>query len=436
MSERTATFRESRREAPAGGGPPGLVVLFSEAPFAGDGIYPVRPEMIIGRSPECFVFIQDSAMSRLHAAISQRDGKLTLKDQASHNGTHVNGRRVEGTAPLFPGTVVRCGSSLLLVVDDIEPFASWRAWGALGPLVGGPAMQRLRSDLAALAGAGLELLVTGESGTGKELVAAQIHHLSERPGKLIPVNCAALPETLFEAELFGSAQGAFTGAVADRKGLLSAAHQGTLFLDEVAELPLALQPKLLRALESKEVWPVGARAPLKVDFGLVAATNRDLDLEVREGRFREDLYYRLKGAQVTIPPLRIRIEDVPLLCDHFLKPPSGPGEASMGTLAMERLLLHPWRGNVRELQRVVREAAASASANGSPRILPDHLRDDLLRDDLSDPPDQRLADILEMLKQQDGNVSRAAAALGLHRAQVYRLLQRGGIDPADFRNKE
>ena len=433
MSERTQTFGYSKAsDRPKDR--PGLVTLFSEADIPGDGIFFLGQELTIGRSLDCLVFFEDSAMSRLHAVITRAAGKLTLRDEGSHNGTHVNGRRITGNVPVSEGTLIRCGSTLLLVVADTESFRGWRTWGPEGALVGGPAMESIYRSIEALAHSDLEILVTGESGTGKELVATEIHRISDRCGRLIPVNCAALPETLIEAELFGATKGAFTGATSDRQGFLQAAEGGTLFLDEVGELPLTLQPKLLRALDSKESWPLGSRKPVQVDFRLVAATNRDLDLEVEEGRFRQDLLYRLKGAHISIPPLRHRVEDVALLAECLLakhcNSETGP---CMGSLAMERLLLHNWPGNVRELERALRESLAKALADDDANILPAHLRQDLVQQEQPARPEHRLEEILELLKAERGNVSRVAAALGLHRAQVYRLLQRKGLNAADFR---
>ena len=196
------------------------------------------------------------------------------------------------------------------------------------------------------------ILISGESGTGKELIARAIHHGSERrEGPFIPVNCAAIPAELLESELFGHLKGAFTGAVKDRKGKFEQADGGTLFLDEVGELPLELQPKLLRALQEREIEPVGGTVR-KIDVRVVAATNRDLEEAMVEGTFREDLFYRLAVIPVHLPPLRVRRADIPLLVRHFLKKHGG-ADLAVDPGAMERLAAYPWPGNVRELENAV-----------------------------------------------------------------------------------
>ncbi|MBE0596981.1 MAG: sigma-54-dependent Fis family transcriptional regulator, partial [Desulfuromonadales bacterium] len=196
------------------------------------------------------------------------------------------------------------------------------------------------------------VLVTGESGTGKELIARAIHHGSERrQGAFVTVNCAAIPSELLESELFGHVRGAFTGAVRDRKGKFELADGGTLFLDEVGELPMELQPKLLRALQEREIEPVGATVR-KIDVRLVAATNRDLEAAMEAGTFREDLYYRLAVIPVHLPPLRARQSDIPLLAKHFLHKHGGAG-VQFAPQAMDRLTAYDWPGNVRELENAV-----------------------------------------------------------------------------------
>jgi len=218
------------------------------------------------------------------------------------------------------------------------------------PILGvSPAMERVVEQVRRLALADVSVVVTGESGTGKELVARALHDLSPRwDGPFVAVNCGAIPAELMESELFGHARGAFTGAVGAAPGRVRAAAGGTLFLDEIGELPLPLQPKLLRVLETKQVDPVGGPRPVPVDFRLVAATNRDLAADVRTGRFREDLYYRLAVLALHVPPLRERPADIPLLWSHFTREHGGHNVVSTPAL-LARLQSRPWPGNVREL---------------------------------------------------------------------------------------
>ena len=407
---------------------PGVVVTFSMAAIPGDGVYAARPELTLGRSPDCFLFLEDPSLSRFHAVIRFKQGKPTLEDQGSHNGTFVNGRRAAGPTPLQASDVIRCGRSLLTITGDVQGYAGWRRWGAAGPVIGGPAMKRMERELAAFADSSLEVLLLGDSGTGKDLAARQIHQQSGRPGALVSVNCAELAEAQFEAELFGARKGAYTGATADRPGLFSAAHRGTLFLDEVAELPLNLQAKLLRALEQGEVRPVGGNESVKVDVRLVSATNRDLAHETKQGNFREDMYHRLRGAVVQLPPLRQRTEDIPLLTAHLLADvPLAPSVEFM-----ERLMLHSWPGNVRELDRVLREAMARARAAGDELLRSAHLRSELLQQ-AEDSQEDPFQPVREALTRSLGNVSAVAAELGMHRAQVYSLLRARGLSADDFR---
>ena len=424
--DRTETLPMDQPPSGPGESAPGLVVWFSEAPLPGDGAYPARPELTLGRSQDCFIFLEDSGLSRLHCVVRFGPGGATVQDQQSHNGTRVNGQPVTQAVPVKPGDVIRCGRTLLGVVDDIASFGGWRARGLRGPMVGGPAMTRVQQELAAFATVDLEVMVLGESGTGKELAAQQLHQLSGRTGAMTAVNCAELAESLFEAELFGARKGAYTGATASRPGLLAAAHRGTLFMDEVAELPLNLQAKLLRALEQREVRPLGGTETVKVDVRLVSATNRDLAQQVQVGSFREDLYHRLRGAVVRIPPLRQRPEDIPLLVEHINRGGPRPTAAFM-----EKLLQHSWPGNVRELDRVLREAAARARAAGDDRLSTTHLRQEVQQPTQSqeDPFEQ----VRQVLARHQGNVSRAATELGLHRAQVYSMLRDRGLSAADFR---
>jgi len=277
------------------------------------------------------------------------------------------------------------------------------------------------------------VLVLGETGTGKELVARAIHEASGRAGAYLTVNCASLPEGLLEAELFGHLRGAFTGATADRKGLFEAATGGTILLDEIGDMPLAVQAKLLRVLESGEVRRLGSPTPRTVDVRVVAATHRDLDRCVGEGTFRQDLYFRLNGLTIPVPPLRERASDLPLLTGHFLARharAAGRPAPALTDAAAAALARHPWPGNVRELSHVLERAVALARG---PRLdvedLPLRLRD---APGEAGPAPQSLdevekAHILAVLRSVRGNRGRAAAILGIDRKTLYRKLLRYGV---------
>lgn len=266
------------------------------------------------------------------------------------------------------------------------------------------------------------VLILGESGTGKELIAREIHNISKRSGnKFVTISCAALPETLLESELFGYKKGAFTGAAADKKGLFCVADNGTFFLDEIGDAPTTIQMKLLRLLEEKEIVPLGSTKPIRVNVRLVSASNKNLMDEVRKGRFREDLYYRLNVIPIVLPPLRQRREDIPLLAEHFLKLVcirEGLGERKLLKTALEGLKRRDWPGNIRELRHVIERAAILSD---SFYIKGEHLgvptsgsRKSL--DELQE------AEIQRVLEECSGNVSKAAKILGVGRATLYRRL--------------
>jgi transcriptional regulator with GAF, ATPase, and Fis domain len=221
-------------------------------------------------------------------------------------------------------------------------------------------MRRVLGDVGRLAGSRATVVVSGESGVGKELIARALHQLSPRAGKpYVAFNCAAVPHELFEGQLFGYRKGAFTGATADHAGVIRGADGGTLFLDEIGELPLDIQPKLLRFLDNAEVFPLGASRPVQVDVRVIAATNRDLAAEVRHGRFREDLYYRLLVVPLVVPPLRARREDIVPLARYFARAAVDDGRPpAFAPDALAALAAHPWPGNVRELRNVIARALA------------------------------------------------------------------------------
>ncbi len=317
-----------------------------------------------------------------------------------------------------------------------------------------PAARRVIEDVRMVSATNLPVLIFGETGVGKELVAAQLHATStrrERP--LVTVNCAALPENLAESELFGHRKGAFTGAVQDRAGKFELADRATLFLDEVGELPLSLQPKLLRALQQGEVQRVGADRVLRVDVRVVAATNRDLPTEVAAGRFRADLYHRLATYPVSVPPLRERLDDIAILADHLLRQHRrriGCPHTVLLAETLELLVHYSWPGNVRELDNVlarsVLRARAEQPAGIRLEIRPKHVRPDL--EPLAREPSQlpastvlleatgTLAARLEAFRRQvitetvateDGNWAAAARVLGLHRANLHAIAKRMGL---------
>jgi DNA-binding NtrC family response regulator len=286
------------------------------------------------------------------------------------------------------------------------------------------------------------VLITGESGTGKELVARAIHFTSERAnGRFLPINCGALPETLLESELFGYKRGAFTGAMNEKIGLLKAADKGTVFLDEIGDMPLALQVKLLRVLQEREVYPLGSNDPVSFDVRVVCATNKDLEAEAKAGRFREELLYRINVITIKLPPLRERKDDIPLLASHFLKKferSLGRGGMRFSKGAMKLLLGYAWPGNVRELENTIERAAILAETDVvHSHDLPDKLRSNALPSGAEmDNGNVTLEDlerehIKRVLGKVEGNKDRAAQMLGIHVSTLYRKMQRYRLDGPD-----
>ncbi len=284
------------------------------------------------------------------------------------------------------------------------------------------------------------VLITGESGTGKEILARYIHTLSEREdGPFISVNCGALPETLLESELFGHVKGAFTGAVRDKQGLLVAAKGGTFFLDEVGEMSPALQVKLLRALQEREVVPVGATEPVPIDVRIIAATNRDLEQEMRRGTFRSDLYYRLNVITLHLPPLRERRDDIPLLTEHFLQALAerngGKRPLRVSGEVLETLQRYDWPGNVRELENALERAAVLCDGDLLElHTLPARIVEPQPEPLVSDrPPANPTLEVIErayilwVLQSEGGNKARAAEVLGIDPSTLYRKLNRYGM---------
>ncbi|MGQ9465798.1 MAG: sigma-54-dependent transcriptional regulator [bacterium] len=284
-------------------------------------------------------------------------------------------------------------------------------------------MQNVLNLIDKIAVSNTTVLILGESGTGKELIARAIHRRSKRAQyNFVTISCAALPETLLESELFGYKRGAFTGANTDKDGLFKVADKGSFFLDEIGDAPTSIQMKLLRLLEEKEIVPLGATNPIKVDVRLIAATNKDLYAEVKQNRFREDLYYRLNVIPITLPPLRQRKEDIPLLAEYFLKTvceKENLGEKKLLKSTIEVLERYHWPGNIRELKHVIERAAILTDTF---YIKPEHLN-------IPGPKIEPLkkieeAEIKRALKECGGNINEAARRLGISRSTIYRRLQK------------
>ena len=318
-----------------------------------------------------------------------------------------------------------------------SPDAAWRE----EIVTRSPAMEEVLQQAKMVAATDASVLIHGASGTGKELLARAIHRASRRSGReFVAVNCGAIPEPLLESELFGYVKGAFTGAVRDHRGLFQAAHGGTLFLDEIGDMPLALQVKLLRVLQERQVRPVGAVASAPIDVRVVSASHRNLQDEMKAGRFREDLYYRLNVVALSLPPLAQRREDIPLLAGHFLRQLAeryGKDVAALAPDALELMLSAAWPGNVRQLFNVVEQTVALSVTP----LVPASLVQRALRQadaNLSslDEAKRRFEHdyLVQLLKMTRGNVSQAARLAKRNRSDFYSLLARHALDPGQFKS--
>ncbi len=323
----------------------------------------IEGPVVVGSAPGSGLVVQDPTVSRLHAEFEARADGLWVRDLGSRNGTFVEGLQVTGA--LVPqGARVRLGSTDFLVDYNAAGKRTVDLWphDFFQKLVGRSIpMRELFARLSRVAPMDASVFVQGETGTGKELVARAVHDASPRATKpFVVVDCAALPENLLDAELFGHAKGAFTGAVGARAGAIESADGGTVFLDEIGELPITMQPKLLRVLESRSVRRIGETTYRTVDIRFVSATHRDLLTMVNAGEFREDLYFRMSVLPVSVPPLRERREDIELLANHFLRQHSGQGHLSPEVI--RELVDRPWRGNVRELRNFIDRLRALGAA--------------------------------------------------------------------------
>jgi len=400
----------------------------------------------VGSAQGNALVLDDRRVSRVHCEIQLGQSMITVRDLGSTNGTFVDAARVRD-ADVAPGSIVRAGDSAFRIEARETP-----AWielsdrSELGDLLGSSLeMRAIYAVIERAAKTDATVLFLGETGTGKDVAARTLHALSSRQsGPFVPVDCGALPENLIESELFGHTKGAFTGAIANRSGAFEEAHGGTLFLDEIGEMPLAMQPKMLRAIETRSIRRVGASAQTPVDVRIVAATNRSLATAVNEGSFREDLYYRLAVIELTMPPLRTRRGDVALLAQRFYERFTHDGEALAPEILAD-LSRRAWPGNVRELRNHIEREITLGRLNSAapqrtiPAIAP--LPSDL---DSLVPIHLPLKEarfawtnafesvyVRALLQKTGGNVTRAAELAGVSRRFLQRTLARLGIRSDD-----
>jgi two-component system, NtrC family, response regulator GlrR len=393
--------------------------------------------VVIGAHPSADVELDDTALSKFHCEIRIADGTPIVRDLGSTNGTFVDGVRVI-EAPLRHESLLTLGRTRLrfdIGRRDIEIPLSQRE--RFGRLIGrSVAMRAAFAQLERAAATDSTVLLQGETGTGKDLAAESIHQEgARRDGPLIVVDCAALPSSLLEDELFGHERGAFTGADSVRIGAFEAAAGGTVFLDEIGELALELQPKLLRVLERRDVQRLGATRRTPVDVRIIAATNRNLKEEVNARRFRSDLYFRLAVVVVTLPPLRERTSDIPLIVDGLVGDLGArdlpAAEALRGSELLSELLRHGWPGNVRELRNYVESWLVQAERAPLAATQPDEPSIDVtqplraVRDRWLRWVERRYLE--RLLAEHGNNVSAAARAAGIDRVHLHRLLSRAGL---------
>ena len=305
------------------------------------------------------------------------------------------------------------------------------------------AMKRVSEAVALAAETDSNVFISGESGTGKGLVAKALHQLSERKDKpFVPINCAAIPATLLESELFGFEKGAFTGAIANKKGLFVQADGGIIFLDEISEIPPPMQGKLLKALEEKEFYPLGSHRTVKVDVRIVSASNKDIEKEVEKGTFRGDLFYRVHVIPIRVPPLRERKEDIPLLVEHFLDKVAGKLKRPIKALspaALQKLMIYSWPGNVRELENMIECAVVMSPEEVISEemiLLPgQEMGETAFKTLKASKQDFEKNYLIQLMKISRGNVSQASKLAGKYRADLYELLEKYHINPLDFRQE-
>jgi DNA-binding NtrC family response regulator len=431
---RTVNVRRCRLEVVAG-------------PDVGKVIELAQPTIMIGRTG-ADLNLTDPKVSGLHAELRLQSDGYRVRDLGSTNGTHVRGVRiVDGF--IAPGATLQIGKSAI-VFDPLDESVSVPLWheSRLHGLIGGSAPMRHLFDLInRFAQSDATVLIQGETGSGKEGVADAIHQCSpRRDGPFVVLDCSAIPEQLFEDQIFGHEQGAFTGAGKATVGVFEAAHGGTLFLDEIGELPLDVQSKLLRAVETRKVRRIGSTKVIASDVRIVAATNRDLATEVNRGTFRSDLFYRLSVAKLAVPSLRERREDLPLLIEHFLRQLTatiGNKDPRLPDDFAARAQRHAWPGNVRELRNAVERACLLPNHPTLGFEAPPKKAGTFGEVDIDIPfkvAKQKLVDefdrkyLEQLLEAHDHNISAAARAAGIERMSIYKMIRRLGLDKTEARN--
>jgi DNA-binding NtrC family response regulator len=409
----------------------------------------IGPEpLIVGRGDHCRLVLDDPRVSTSHCELTATSQGVHVRDLDSRNGTFVHQVRLDKGAYLGTDARLRCGQTWLALKVAGSESVPLSTSGSFGPLVGSSAtMRRIYARLAGIAPHDLSVLITGETGTGKELVAEALHRASRRrDGPLIVVDCTTIPASLAESRLFGHEKGAFTGAVSRQISPFIEAHGGTIFFDELGELPVEIQPKLLRALEARQIQSVGSTRYQPIDVRVIAATRRNMHEEINTKRFRDDLYHRFAQAVVHVPPLRERPEDIPDLIARFLADLGDPEAITrIDKPTLDRLVRHDWPGNVRELRNVI--VTAHALSNGGPIEVSELLG--ARRPAGVQPFDPissarsfsvRKNEVLEVFERQffgelhkvaGGNVSEMARMSGLSRPTVRQYLDRYGLRVVD-----
>jgi DNA-binding NtrC family response regulator len=390
----------------------------------------------------------DNRMSGTHARILVSDEGLAVEDLHSTNGTRINGEKISSKGIVRQGDVLEVGRSFFIcshtAPEDEVPASAAKFF--LGPTQTiEPKILSIILRAQRIAPSQVSVLLTGESGTGKEVLAREIHHNSNRKGRLIAVHCGAIPENLLESELFGHKKGAFTGAQTSAEGLVAAADGGTLFLDEIGEMSPSAQVRLLRVLQEREVLPIGETVPRKVDIRLIAATHRDLRAMALSGKFRGDLYARLEGVTFHLPPLAQRKGDLGFLIAHFLKKFAGENakKCSPTQSALRALFMYSWPFNIRELEKTI-EAAVALSGGSQPiepkdlpatvrdnipytspkEAAPEPRREELRASKLSAEDEELKQKLAAALKAHNGNISAVAREWGKARMQIQRWMKR------------